>query len=188
MTTIREILVDWSTPAGGGFRSVTYWDTTQSIATQRAALGTLLGTVDNQLDSNTLWTVETTGKEIDDGTGTLVNIWSETTAQTGAGATAGQCVPDAAMILLRWNTSTIRGGRFVKGRTYIPGLSTANVLDGNLATATVSALNTAVSTFVSSATSFGVWSRPDGATAGLICDVTTASVWSEFAVLRRRRG
>jgi len=188
MATIREILVDWSTPAGGGFRSVTYWDTSQSAASQRAALGTLLGSVDGLLDSNTLWTVETSGKEIDDATGTLMNVWSEATAQTGAGATAGQCVPDAAMVLLRWNTSTITGGRFVKGRTYIPGLSTANVLDGNLATATVSSINGYLSTFVASATSFGIWHRPNGASPGLLADVTSATVWPEFAVLRRRRG
>jgi len=188
MATMREILVDWTTPAGGGFRTVTYWDNSGSVATQRGQLGTLLGAVDAFLDSNSVWTVETSGREIDDATGQLVGVWAEATSQTGAGATAGQCVPDASMVLLRWVTGTIYGSRFVKGRSFIPGLSTANVLDGNLATATVSGIQSAVTTFVGSATTFGIWSRPTPSRAGLFCDVTSGSVWSEFAVLRRRRG
>ena len=188
MAFIREILVDWTTPAGGGFRTVTYWEDTASVASQRAALGALLGSVDAFLDSNAVWTIETAGKVLDEDTGILTGVWSEPTAQTGAGATAGQCVPDAAHVLLRFATNTIFGGRFVKGRAFIPGLSTANILDGNLAVATVTGINTALATFVAAAPTFGVWHRPQGGTGGLHAAIASATVWSEFAVLRRRRG
>lgn len=185
---MREILVDWATPAGGGFRTVTYWEDSASAASQRAALGAMLGSVDAFLDSNAVWLVETSGRELDEATGTLTGVWSEATAQTGAGALAGQCVPDAAHVLLRWNTSSIVGGRFVKGRSFIPGLSTANVLDGNLALATVSGIQTALNTFVAAAPTFGVWHRPDAANPGTHAAISSATVWNEFAVLRRRRG
>ena len=38
---VREIITDWTTPAGGGFVSVMYFDPTILVETQRAALGSL---------------------------------------------------------------------------------------------------------------------------------------------------
>jgi len=184
----REILVDWTTPAGTGFRTVTYWAESEPVAVQRANLGALLGTIDNLLDSNTVWTVETSGREMDSTTGTLTGVWSEATAQTGAGTVAGQCVPDAAQILLRWNTNSIINGRFLKGHSYVPGLSTASVTDGNLAAAAVTAFQGAVNTFVAGLDGFGVWHRPTGGAGGSFQLAQTGTVWNEFAVLRQRRG
>lgn len=184
----REILVDWVTPAGSGFRSVFHFVAADPVATQRADLATMLGTIDNLLDSNTLWTIETTGRELDDNTGTLTAVWTEATAKTGAGAVAGQCVPDAAQILLRWNSGSIVNGRFVKGRNYIPGLSTASVTDGNIAAAALTSFNAAVATFQAALNGFGIWHRPVAGAGGLMVGCQSASVWSEFAVLRHRRG
>lgn len=184
----REILVDWTTPAGTGFRTVTYWDQSLSVSPQRDALGALFGSIDNLIDSNTVWTVETSGRQVDDSTGTLTGVWSEASAETGAGTVAGQCVPDAAQILLRWNTTDIAGGRFVKGRSFVPGLSTASVTEGNLSAAAVTAFQTAVNTFIAANVGFGIWHRPVNSAGGSFHDVVTGSVWPEFAVLRRRRG
>lgn len=184
----REILVDWTTPAGGGFRTVLFFGLGNPVADQRADIGTLLGTIDNLLDSNTLWTVETSGRELDDATGSLTGVWSDSIATNGAGMLAGQCVPDAAQVLLRWTTDTIVNGRFVKGHSFIPGLSTANILEGNLAAATVTTIQGAVNAFVADANAFGVWHRPVGGAGGVFVECDTGSVWPEFAVLRRRRG
>jgi len=167
---------------------VMMYDLAGDVAIQRAELGTFLGAVDAFLDSNAVWTVETSGRELDDTTGTLTGVWSNATAQTGAGATAGQCVPDSAQVLLRWFTDAIVGGTFLRGRTYIPGLSTANILDGNLAVATVTGIQTAINNFMTATETFGIWHRPVGGAGGAFELVSTGSVWSEFAVLRRRRG
>jgi hypothetical protein len=182
----REIIVDWVTPAGSGFASVMYFDLGTAAAANRSSLNSFLGSVDALLDSNTIWTIRTDGRELDNASGTLTASWTEGTVYTGAGATAGQCVPDTAQVLFRWGTGVVVGGRFLKGRTYIPGLSTANVTEGNVAAAAQTTFNTAATAFVTSG--FGVWHRPVAGAGGSFSDATTGSVWSEFASLRQRRG
>lgn len=183
----REILVDWVTPAGGGFRSVTYWSETPAVVDQRAALATFLGAVDNFLDSGVTWSIETTGREMTDAEGTLTDIWSETTARGGTGGVAGNAAPDAAQVLLRWNTSQIINGRFLRGRTFIPGLSTASVADGNVAGSTLTSIQTALDAFIATVAGFGVWHRPVAGGGGDFSLAVTGSVWAEFGMLRRRR-
>jgi len=181
----REIITDWVTPGGSGFVSVMYFDLGSPAAAQRSALGAFWNNVDALLDSNALWTIRTDGRELDDATGTLTGAWSEATAYTGAGALAGQCVPDAAHVLFRWGTGVVVNGRFLKGRTFVPGLSTAQILEGNVATAAVTTFNTAAAALTSS--SLGVWHRPVAGAGGVFQDVTTGTVWNELAVLRQRR-
>jgi len=183
----REILTDWTTPAGGGFRSVTFWDETPSVAAQRAAWNDFLLDINTVLDDGTDWNVQTTGREMDDATGTLNGEWADATVQSGGGAGAGETVPDASQILLRWNTAEIVNGRFLRGRQFIPGAQTAALVSGNLAPGNVDAINAAITTFLATVTGFGIWHRPVAGAGGVFRLVTSGSCWSELAVLRQRR-
>lgn len=183
----HEILVDWSAPGGTGFRSVTYWDQNVPIGDQRAALSTFLGGLDLYIDSNCTWLIETTGRVQNDETGTLTGMWTDNTVATGVGAAVGDCVPDAAQMLLRWNASAIVNGRFLRGRTFIPGWSNTFVTDGNVNVATRTAVQTLINTFIAANVGFGVWHRPVASAGGLLSDVASGSSWTDFAVLRRRR-
>jgi len=100
---------------------------------------------------------------------------------------AGEAVPDASQGLMRWSTGTIIDGRFVQGRTFIPGVSTSRVSQANLNAATQSAWNAAAVTLIAANVGLSVWHRPVGGAGGFSAVVDGGTAWSEFAVLRRRR-
>lgn len=129
---VREILVDWTTAAGTGKRSVMFFNEVTAVADQRAALDDFLTAFCGGLDNTTSYVIETAGRELSTTTGELIGAWAEPTVYTGTGTISGECVPDAAQVLVRWDTGNIVGGRFLRGHTYIPGLSTLNLLNGNL--------------------------------------------------------
>jgi len=158
------------------------------VADQRDAVGTLLTAMSAGLDSNVQWTVQTAGRELDDATGGLTGAWAESTAQTGVGLVAGNCVPDASQVLLRWKTTAIVNRRFVQGRTFIPGLSVLNVTEGNVAPAAVEDFSDAADALIDDVVLFGVWHRPSGADPGQFIVAEDGECWAELAVLRRRRG
>jgi len=183
----REIITQWTTQSGSDHRTIMWFDTAGVIADQRAALNVFWSAVDGVLDSNVSWVIETSGREVADATGTLTGQWSEPTAYGGTGGVAGECVPDAAQVLIRWNTGDIVNGSFVQGRNYIPGLAQANVVAGNLAPSIVTALEGHGNTLSTLINGIGVWHRPILSAGGSFHLATTCEVWSELAVLRRRR-
>lgn len=186
---VREILVDWTTASGGGKVSVLYFLEATTVAEQRAALGTWLGGLAGGLHSTTQYSVRTEGRELDTSTGALTGAWVEPTVYAGAGtASGGQPIADATQVLVRWQTGNIVGGRFLQGRTYIPGLMTSNVAGGNLAPTVRSAYAGHSGNLVSAAVQLAVWHRPTGGAGGEAWAVEAASVWTELAVQRRRRG
>jgi hypothetical protein len=183
----REIITDWTTPSGSDFVTVTFWHTTPAVADQRQAWADFLDTCATSLDDNVSWNIRTVGREMDDVTGALTDAWGDATVQSGGGANSGDVVPDASQILVRWNTSTIINSRFVRGRNFIPGASTAAVDEGNLLAANILAISNGAAALIASANAFGVWHRPVSGAGGDFSVATTASVWQEFAVLRQRR-
>lgn len=183
----REILVDWTTASGSDHRSVMFFDLSGAVATQRAALKAFLDTIKSQLDNGVTWTIETSGRELDDTTGALTGQWSESTASTGVGVVNGEPVPDAAQVVMQWRTGVIVNGRFLQGRTYIPGLTAAQLSDGNVSATTISAWTTAGTTLEGVANGLQVWHRPVSGSGGQASNVLSAAVWPELGVLRRRR-
>lgn len=183
----REILTDWTTPAGSGFVSVTFWEEGLSVDDQRAAWQEFLEAVAPVLTTGTTWGVRPIGRDMNDVTGTIEDEWSDPTDQSGNGANSEDAVPDSSQILVRWNTSEIVGKRFLKGRTFIPGASIAGVDQGNLLPANVLAITAAAQDLIASATGIGVWHRPVNSLGGNFKVASTTSCWNEFAVLRARR-
>jgi hypothetical protein len=184
----REILVDWTTASGAGKVSVLWFGTSTAVASQRTALGTMLGSVDGGLDNGVSWSIRQSGREVDDATGGLTGVWSDAASHTGTGGVAGEPVPDAAMMLFRWHTDHIVNGRFLQGRTFIPGLSDGNMVDGNLSSAQVTNMASFGQTLIAAAVQVGVWHRPTSGSGGVFWAADTCTVWEELAVLRRRRG
>lgn len=187
MAELHQIISRWTTINGGGKVAVMYFLAAIPIEDQREALGAFWEDVCPNLDNSTSVVVDTDGVTIDDATGGLVDSWADPTPYTFSGGGTGEPVDDAAQILVRWKTATIVGGRFLQGRTFIPGSNVANLSNGNLIGSTQTALQTAVNTFIASAAGLAVWHRPKEAAPGSSDAVSTGSVWNEFAVLRRRR-
>jgi hypothetical protein len=184
----REILVDWSTASGAGKVSVLWFGLSSAVADQRTALATMLGSVDGGLDTSVTWAIRNTGREVDDATGGLTGVWSDAASHTGTGGVPGEPVADATMMLMRWHTDHIVAGRFLQGRTFIPGLAVSNTQDGNLSSAQVANMASFGQTLIDASVQVGVWHRPTSGSGGVFWAADTATVWEELAVLRRRRG
>nr|CRY97804.1 hypothetical protein [uncultured prokaryote] len=185
---VREILVDWTGPGAGDKVSVFHFIEATPVADQRSALAAFLNACDAELTTTTTWTIRQEGRELDTATGALVGAWTDSTPHTGSGGNGTAVVADATQVLIRWNTGNIVGGRFLKGRTFLPGLATIEVNGGNLNPAARTTFLNAAAAFIAAAVQVAVWHRPQSGSGGAVWAVETADVWSELAVLRRRRG
>lgn len=184
---VRQIEVIWTPPSGIQTASVLhFWDGV-SVSTQRSRLGTFLQVVAATLSDQCTYRIATSGKVLDEATGQMTGIWNDATSYTQQGAIAEEPVADATQVLVQWNTNTIRAGRFVIGRTFIPGLPVTALINGNLAASVQGPLETAAASFAGASSGFGVYSRPRPGTPGAIVTINSSGVAEELAVLRRRR-
>ena len=103
---------------------------------------------------------------------------------TVAGIDPGEPMADVLSVLIRWSTGSIVSGRFLRGRTFLPGLVAGLVNDGNVLGAVVSDLTSGANGLATSGNGLGVWSR----THGVIHPFLGGSCWAEFATQRGRRG
>lgn len=184
---MREILVNWTLVQGRQATSVLYFDDETNIAVERQAIHTWLMACRPSLSSGTRWTVATEGREMSPATGTLTGAWNETTEYTNIGTGGANVAADATQILVRWNTGIVVGGRFLTGRTFLPGVAQQALANGNLAIARRTEITDASTGFAESSSGFGIWHRPKGGSGGLFAPAVTGTAWQELAVQRRRR-
>ena len=185
---MREIITRWTTPAGGGFVTVMYFeDTAHSVADQRARLGEFWLAVKDELSSSVTYTVAQEGRVMEPSTGAVTGGWTDAPIYTGNGGSSSTPVPDSSQVLVRWLTGEYRDGRQVRGRSFIPGMRYDALAAGNLNPAVVAEIQGEATAFVNAAIGFGIWRRPKPGRAGILELVSTANVWSEFAVQRGRR-
>lgn len=185
---LQEVLIDWQSENARPGLSVMYFKSTASISTVRAALDTMFTAVAARLDSLTTGTVRTSGKIIDETTGTLTGFWNDPTAATWVGTASGQPVSNPDQALMQWRTNNVVNGRLLQGRTFVPGLAFTALDAGQLSAATVSAFQTAQAAFLASIPGdMVIWHRPNGGAPGSFFAVNSGATWNELAVQRRRR-
>lgn len=184
---LREILVRMTTPAGGNRLMVTYWDTIHPVANQMTALRNLFNGQVSQFNNTCTYFVVPNGREVNPTTGQLIGAWTSATLPIVTGTNSGQAVPDTSQLLIRWTTGIVVNGRFVQGRSYIPGLTVGAISGGNVLPATGTSWDTALATFVGANLGFSIWHRPVNGAGGQAVPVTAGQTWNEWAVLRRRR-
>lgn len=107
------------------------------------------------------------------------------TGPQNAGA-SGTLLPRSSQGLLRFGTNAVRRGRRVRGKVFVPGMRTNEDSDGRPAAALVAAFGTTGRALIAAAP-LVIYSRPGDAGAGASAAATTASGWTEYAVLRSRR-
>jgi hypothetical protein len=185
---IREITTEWTLPSGSGHLSVMYFDAGVAVAAQRTALHTFWTSVKALQSTTTVYNISGAGRELDEASGLLTGSWTESSVKNGAGGSGSVSVPDAVQALIQWRTVTITNGRFLRGRTFVPGLGIGQTSGGNVIGTAVTTLQTAANALIASGAALDVWHRPVAGSGGAKDAVSTASIWTEFAVLRRRRG
>lgn len=184
---MREILTEHVGPQGGGLRTVMFFNEESDIIAQRLALDTFWTAI-NSLRSNLYsWRIQDTGRVLDDITGGLVGAWTDSTARGAACTGTDRPLADASQCLIRWHTNQIVSGRFLVGRTFVPGLTSAATFNGNVSQSTRNTIDGAAEALISANVGLGVWHRPKSGSGGQLRFAQAASVWPELAVLRRRR-
>jgi hypothetical protein len=184
---VRQIEVIWEPPSGVQTASVLhFWDGV-NVLQQRQRLNSFLQSIMQYFSDSVTWVIATDGKVLDEATGQMTGLWTEATPFVGQGGATVEPVADATQLLVRWNTNTIRAGRFVLGRTFLPGLAIDSLADGNVAPAVIGPISTAASSFAGANSGFSVYSRPRPGTPGALVTINSSGVSPELAVLRRRR-
>lgn len=184
MTNLSRIQVIWSgTPVVGGGLSTFYMlNSVGTVAQQVAAVATFLDNSESSRSTSLSWATSADVAVIDDATGNLVSMES-VTPETGVGTGTGDLAPYATQGLLRLYTTTVVGGRLLRGRLFLPGV-TEGANTGIPSAGYISNYNTVAAALISDAnTAWAVWSRTHGTSQA----VSTATTWNRWAVLRSRR-
>lgn len=187
MALLREILINWTGPGHNPKLTVTYWDAEKPLEPQREALRQFVFGIRGMLAGYSA-TIARVGDIVNDLDGVLADEWSSTVDASVSGTGVTPSVADSTQALVRWRTSTIVNGRRLRGRSFIPGISSQYLSNGNLSGSGVTTITGAAAALVATNTGLRVWHRPTGGSGGQSADVTSASVWEEFATQRRRRG
>lgn len=182
-----EVITNLTTPAGGGRVAVMHFD--EVVPPQECVdyVEDFWTGLRMQLGAQTVARVQGSGRLKDEATGQVTGFYSATAPAAVLGALTDKPLADATQGLVQWRTGVVRGGREVRGRTFIPGLTVGSLDGGNLSGGARDAIGAAASALAGPITGFGVWSRPVEGRPGLLVQASGATVWTEFAVLRRRR-
>ena len=153
-----------------------------------------LSAIATQISNAVTFTSDAFVDTIDPSTGTLTARNSVTPWTVTGGASSNPQLPGASQGCVVWRTGDVVNGRFVLGRTFIPGFTTGSMAAGGLPT------TFAITTMNNFATSWldagltdvqaAVWRRPvsgTGGHAGSAHVIDSGSVYPKWAVLRSRR-
>ena len=180
MYRIRTI---WTGPVGTPYLSTHYFNEGAGTAQQAAdAVAAFWGAVDNFVNSACVWRVDNAVYTVNSGSGLATGI-STVVGGTGTGSGAGDMLPLASQGVVQWRTGTFVGGREIRGRTFIPGIS--ETYSVNAPTSTVIAgVNTAAANLIADANSIlDIYSKVGHTETA----VAAGTMWNQFAVLRSRR-
>lgn len=186
MASISRVRVEWSNFPGAPGVSTHYLTGTDYAAL--APLNAFYESMKGFVPSGIVMTVRASGDIIDADTGALQGQWQHGTDTQHVGTGAG--VWSAAQgIMVRWNTSLIHRGRFVKGRTFfVPVCTSPFSNNGQLSEANRAQLQGFVDTLTTAAAGeLAVYSRPVNGSGGVAAQVTTGTVPVKPCVLRSRR-
>lgn len=147
------------------------------------AVATFWSAVDGLMDSEVDWDIDQDVEIVDEASGNVLSI-VQTTGGTGSGSLAAEALPIASQALIRWRTGVYVGGREIRGRTFVPGLTEQANDNGKLAAASQTLIQTAATALINDPDcDLAIYSRVNANAA----PVVSANVWGEFAVMRSRR-
>ena len=149
-----------------------------------AFFDSLKGLIPDQVNFN----VPSTGDTIDAATGQLMGTWTNGTPQN-VGGTSGADFAAGVGARIVWETGVVRGGRRVRGSTFIVPLASTNLdPDGTWnPTAVTVPIKAAADVLLGRAVPPVVWSRPRTGLGGASVGITSSRVPVQVSWLRSRR-
>ena len=134
------------------------------------------------------WNVPNSGDTIDAATGQLVGTWSNGTPGNVGGTNSGDYAAGVGARIV-WETGVIRGGRRVRGSTFLVPLNTVALDDDGTwnATLVTTPIKNAADTLLGRAVPPVIWSRPRTGLGGASVGITGSRVPVQVSWLRSRR-
>lgn len=182
---LRKVPVAWTTGIGGTGVSVFY--SLESVDVT-AELGTFFNAIKSLFPGPVTWQVPNSGDTIENATGLITGGWSGGTAATIIGGGGATYVAGTGAFV-RWQTSQIRDGRRMRGRTFLCPLTTGSFdSSGTLTDGNVTQMQTAATALAGSGKLI-IWGRPrgPGASDGQAGLVTAGQVPDKVTSIRSRR-
>lgn len=184
MTTLARIRTIFTGVAGTPWYSNIYFDADATTGAGYAAdVAAFWATCAPQMSSAVDYTVESTYGVIDDATGNLIGIGSWAGA-TGGGSNTNAPLPFSNQALVNWTTGAFLGGRQVRGKTFIPALTTPANDNGVLGAATRAVFLAAAEELLSDGNGALRVYSPKNLTSAAVTDTAVPTL---IAVLRSRR-
>lgn len=155
---------------------------------QPAAVTTFFTSIKSYFPSGVQWAIPNSGDAIDEATGVLTGTWSTGTAGSVAGSSAGSFTQGVGARVV-WRTPAIRGGRRVRGSTFmVPLLGSAYDTQGTIATAVRTAVGDAAGALLTASNgNLAVYSRPRPGLSGQGVAITAFDIPDRVSWLRSRR-
>jgi hypothetical protein len=182
---LRKVPVAWTTGIGGTGVSVFYSLEATDIT---VALGTFFTAIRTLFPPSVTWQIPASGDVINIPDGKITGSWSGGTAATVTGSGLANYVAGTGAYV-RWQTSTIRDGRRIKGRTFlVPLITSAFDSSGTITDGNVTTLQSAATALAGTGT-LTIWGRPrgKGATDGQAGTVVSGLVLDKVTSIRTRR-
>lgn len=184
MTNLYRIKTVFTGLAGSPYLNTMYFreiDSTAQQAADRAAA--FWNSADSLMHTDLTWDTEADVEVIDDTSGNIVRV-DNTTPSSGAGGLTADVLPMATQGLIRLRTGSFVGGREIRGKIFVPGLTESASTAGQPNASAVTTLETAATALIAAGgANLVVYSRKNGTYA----EVVSSSMWTQFAVLRSRR-
>jgi hypothetical protein len=129
-----------------------------------------------------LWSIEPTVAEINAATGELEAFYPST-GEDGNGTDSSSQLPAQINGLLQVVTSSVAGGRLIRGRVFVPGPGEVSNETSFPTTTYRNTLQAAGNALLGGAATYGIWSRSNG----MFYPATGVQVWNKWATLNSRR-
>lgn len=184
MSTVYRVRVAAQGIGGGRWVSnLHFLESAGSAAQAHAAVVAFYTALKVRMSSTVQMTVEGDVALIDTASGLITGV-TAVPAVNLVGASGGSPAALATQGLIRFTTGAYIGGRQIRGRLFVWGITQADESNGGVNPAAVLAWEAAGNTLLSDANAdLVVYSKKNGTQATAVA----VSAWSSFAVLRSRR-
>lgn len=141
-----------------------------------------------QVPTGVTWTIPSGGDLIEESSGQLTGTWTGDTGGTVTSTAAGSHAQGVGA-RVSWLTDSIRGGRRVRGTTFVVPIHTAGYdTQGTIASSTLTAIEDAANALLNNADwNLLIWSRPRAGLNGLGVPVARVEVPDKVSWLRSRK-
>ena len=182
---MRRLRVTWDGLGGLPGLSTFYYGVASPNVSDTVAL---FNAVKAFVPPGIVWTIPSSGDELDSATGTLTGGWVGTGGATVTATGGGTQYAAGTGAIMNWETGVVHNGRRIKGRTFLcPLVTGAYTASGGISSTYLTPLQTAMNAWVASGVAKGIWSKGRFPGDGVYAAINAGVAPSRTTSLRSRR-